>query len=95
MEKTKNNWFVLKKYGWGWTPSTWQGWSVSAVFFVILLFTIWFLLASYPEDSVPISNLILFFVIFVADVIALIVIAYEKGPKPRWRWGEDNENNDR
>ena len=33
--KKGNLWFRRKKYGWGWTPSTWQGWTV--VGFILLV----------------------------------------------------------
>jgi hypothetical protein len=32
---TKRPWFGPKRYfGWGWTPISWQGWLVSALFLV-------------------------------------------------------------
>ena len=40
MENTKNNsklWFKAKRYGWGWTPSAWQGWMVLLVYLVSVL----------------------------------------------------------
>ena len=41
IEYLKNNpegyWFKRKLYGWGWTPATWQGWLVLAVFVVLMI----------------------------------------------------------
>ena len=34
---TDKYWFPAKTYGWGWgIPATWQGWTVSLAFFVLL-----------------------------------------------------------
>ena len=33
----KTRWFKRKAYGWGWTPSTWQGWSVTAIYALVLV----------------------------------------------------------
>jgi hypothetical protein len=35
MEKKK--WFVRKKYGWGWTPASWQGWLLIALYILFVL----------------------------------------------------------
>lgn len=35
---TKRPWFGPKRYfGWGWTPVTWEGWAVTAIFLVIVI----------------------------------------------------------
>ncbi len=33
----KKLWFKAKRYGWGWTPVTWQGWLVIAVYVIFLV----------------------------------------------------------
>jgi len=76
-------WFKRKRYGWGWYPSSWQGWLVLLVW-VALFSTTSILFEKYFINS----NLIYFFIVAIF-VSALIFICYKKGEKPGWRWGED------
>jgi len=32
---TKTAWFGPRRYGWGWSPSSWQGWVVTIAFVVV------------------------------------------------------------
>lgn len=32
---TKTAWFGPKRWGWGWSPASWQGWVVTAVFALV------------------------------------------------------------
>jgi succinate dehydrogenase/fumarate reductase cytochrome b subunit len=80
----KKLWFKAKRYGWGWYPSTWQGWSV------ILLFIIAEIILFHNIDSHQhsVSDTLINF-IPATFVLAIIVIAicYIKGEKPGWHWG--------
>lgn len=76
-------WFKRKKYGWGWTPSTWQGWLSIAVYI--------FLLCLYPlsvtdEKSFSVG---VFSIIAIVLTAGLFVLCYIKGEKPAWSWGDD------
>ena len=73
----KKYWFAMKRYGWGWTPCTWQGWLILFVWLVV--FTIFIL----PVDATQWQ----FWVALIVWVAALIGVCYLKGEKPRWRWG--------
>lgn len=78
-------WFKAKTYGWGWYPSTWQGWAVIAVYILVvsLIFNFFDNNASANrEDSLIIFGL------FLLSTIALVTISYLFGEKPGWRWGE-------
>lgn len=74
MKKNKI-WFFRKTYGYGWTPSTWEGWLVILVWLIIFIS-----LTIRIEDNL-ISNL--------GGVLGmtglLIYIYYKKGEKPRWQ----------
>ncbi len=76
--KSKNKlWFRAKHYGYGWYPSTWQGWMV------ILIWAIFFTLSVIKmNDQEWLKNLLF---IFLMTAI-LIWICYKKGEKPGWRW---------
>jgi hypothetical protein len=74
-------WFPAKRYGWGWGPPvTWQGWLVTAAWFLILLAGVLLL----DPHRHPIA--ILAFVLLMS--LLLLAICYAKGERPRWRWGE-------
>ncbi len=76
-------WFKRKLYGWGWTPSSWQGW-VTVLFWSIFFVS----LVSKIDDHEWLKNLI--FIIFSTGL--LIYICYKKGEKPRWQWGKRIED---
>lgn len=78
---TKKLWFKAKDYGWGWTPSTWQGW-VAVVAEIIVLAA-----ADYLRQRGKISSVIFFLICFVSAFV-LILVSYKKGEKPSWRWGK-------
>lgn len=77
-------WFRRKTYGWGWTPITWEGWLVTLLVIVIpiaIRLTLKHLEFErttqyfYAWASVPIL------------VMALILLCFRYGEKPKWQWG--------
>ena len=76
-------WFKRKLYGWGWTPTTWEGW------LVILLWIIIFVSLVQTMDHEWLKNII--FIIIMISI--LIFICYKKGEKPKWQWGQDKIDN--
>lgn len=82
-------WFKRKRYGWGWTPSTWEGWAVIVGYIVLVaLFG-----ATIDRDSAPMEVFATFALPVVLLTLTLIRICYRKGEPPRWQWG--NEDNDK
>lgn len=80
----KEYWFVRKTYGWGWTPATWQGWLVLAVYLIALVYGV-----SDIERAVSVKEVMVGFVLpLVLLTAALIVVCYKTGESPRWQWGE-------
>jgi len=89
MENTKKIWFKRKLYGWGWTPSTWQGWLVTLVYFILILILVFNAEESVPGNPDSGSNfLVLGFPVLLLSLL-FIFTAYKKGEKPRWQWGKD------
>lgn len=77
IKKNKSEyWFKAKNYGWGWYPSSWQGWLVTLVFIILIVGG--FNFTDSVFDFIP-HEIIL--------VILLIAICYKTGEKPEWRWG--------
>lgn len=82
-------WFRAKRYGWGWVPSSWQGWLITLLYIAGLVwsgFRAGILAAGASEPNTY------FFTQYIAGVIALtvimIAICYRKGEKPGWHWGD-------
>lgn len=77
-------WFRRKTYGWGWTPITWQGWLVTAVVVVIPL------LIKYITKMMELEKHTQYFYTWASVpilVMALTLICFRYGEKPRWQWG--------
>ena len=75
-------WFRAKRYGWGWTPITWQGWAALAAF-AALLVADW--LVFPPTKALP-----AYIACVVGLTILLVAVCWLKGEPPHWRWGDDH-----
>ncbi len=84
MVAMKKYWFKSKRYGWGWTPSTWQGWLIMfAALAVIVINAI-----NIDRGSHSVSDTLIGASVPTVLVVAvLILICFLTGEKPRWRWG--------
>ena len=76
MKKNRRLWFKAKNFGWGWYPSTWEGWVV------LLIYILYITITSTISYSFKSSFEILF------ATILLIIVCFLKGEKPEWRWGK-------
>jgi hypothetical protein len=74
----KEIWFKAKRYGWGWYPSTWQGWLVLLIWAGLFIFFIKDIEKSLFLNSIG----------AILIMSLLIWICYKKGEQPRWRWGK-------
>lgn len=84
-------WFKRRRYGYGWIPSTWQGWAVLGLYLVLLFgFATAFLQA--PEE-VSQRETGLFTIFLAVSTATLLIICFKKGPKPKWRWGQTSKDN--
>lgn len=91
MEKHPRYWFKRRRYGWGWTPVSLQGW-MSLLIYIFVVVSAGFVLPPKPQQPST-SQLACFFTIFFSATILLIVLCHKKGPKPRWRWGSSSSDN--
>lgn len=71
-------WFRAKRFGWGWYPVTWQGWTVLAVW----LFVFVGIMSGLNQHASPWVFLGKVF----GSVIVLLVICWKTGERPSWRW---------
>lgn len=86
-------WFKRKTYGWGWTPSAWQGWLIT------LIFTVLFMIAAYITDATSYSIEQTLLTLFIPNgltlILLLILICYLTGEPPAWQWGEKKKTRKR
>jgi hypothetical protein len=76
-------WFRRKRYGWGWTPASAEGWIVMVAF--LLAMNIYPLLTIAQGRAFSVGT---FAGICAFLVLALIVLCYAKGERPEWTWGD-------
>lgn len=70
-------WFRPKKFGYGATPTTWEGWTLIISYLVSIFYL-----------TYQMNNLILYIVVLICVTIFLILITYYKTQgKWCWRWG--------
>ena len=80
-------WFKRKLYGWGWTPSGWQGWLIISIYILLVAafaFTI-------DETSPPKEIVFTCLLPITLLTVSLIRICYAKGEKPKWQWGPEDD----
>lgn len=80
-----------RRYGWGWTPTTWQGW-VFTVFQIAIIIVAATSLPVKPAQPTT-GELTRFFLIFGFSIINLIIISSQIAPSPKWRWGKKDSDN--
>ncbi|WKZ31173.1 MAG: hypothetical protein QY318_00155 [Candidatus Dojkabacteria bacterium] len=81
-------WFKRKTYGWGWYPSTWEGWLVIAVYLAISFAAIAYVSALKLSET---QSAYVVLVVMTINTLILISISYLKGEPPRWQWGEEKK----
>ena len=79
-------WFRPKRYGYGATPVTWQGWGVVfAAVAVIALAAVFFLGRHHP---LGVPTLLAFFASEVVVLAVLwVIVRHKTEGEWRWRWG--------
>ncbi len=80
-------WFKARRFGWGWTPVSVEGWIVSAVFALLMLAGAVVFIERLLAGGDPRVAALLFLLWTLLLVAALSAIAWAKGEKPGWRWG--------
>ena len=83
--KTQRYWFVAKKYGWGWRPSTWQGWIALFVFMSLIIGNFFRIDASSPSVN---HTLMCFIPETFICIVLFMGLCFVKGEPPSWHWGD-------
>lgn len=92
----KNNldnkyWFKRRRYGYGWTPVTWQGFLIVILGLAAIIIAA-FQLPNKPAQPTP-DQLAMFYGVCAVVIVIFIVAGYLKSPKPHWRWGKRPDDN--
>ena len=78
---TRRPWFGPRRvFGWGWTPVTWQGWLVTAVFVVAIVLASRILRRAAPILAVD-----------AVLILVFIAICYLTGTPPGGTWGRGGD----
>lgn len=78
----KDIWFKQKKYGLGWTPANWKGWTTFGLFIAIVLITAFGL-----DETSTLRDIMFTIARLFAWLIIFLFIAFKKGEKLEWKWG--------
>lgn len=85
------NWFKPKTYGYGATPTTWQGWTIVAGFVAVVLLLAWWLVGFDESEPPGTFSLIIFLKLTLLLVVAIWLIAKRNTDGEwRWRWGKNS-----
>lgn len=88
MSNKKKFWFKRKRYGYGWVPSTWQGWLVIVLYMFVVGLVSYLVLHDANESPITTVDLAFFYGTIIIAVAILLIVTRTKGPKPKWRWGK-------
>lgn len=84
-------WFKARRYGWGWTPVTWQAWVLLTIYALILTVSAVLLLPGTKDNATNFVGVVAFILIFLSATFLLIGICFKKGEKPGWNWGNSKD----
>lgn len=83
-KKSNDLWFRRKRYGWGWVPSSWQGWLTVLTYITLV---VWNYSRLELESSSSSDVLKGFIPQTIILTIILLVVCLKKGERPKWQWG--------
>jgi hypothetical protein len=79
-------WFKPKRYGYGATPVTWEGWALVAVVVAVVAGSGFLLLAGAPD----ITRLVIWWTIVALAVAVTVAVSKPRTEGVwRWRWGRE------
>lgn len=80
MSEDDDYWFVPKRYGFGATPDTWQGWALTIGFVAVLVVVARF----FAERPVQLTAIVV-----PLALVFTVICARKTRDGFRWRWGEE------
>jgi hypothetical protein len=95
MKSKSKYWFKRKRYGYGWTPSSKEGWLLILVYLAVVILGVFFF--SDKLESGDMFYSIAYSVFVIISTTLLLLLTVRKAPKGKWRWGwkeGDDEDQD-
>lgn len=81
-------WFRARRYGWGWTPATVQGWLVLGLFLAGTAVAVAIFLRRV-QGGADVRAATITFLVWIAVLAAvLIATCWMTGERPGWHWGD-------
>jgi len=92
MEEKNDNkeyWFKRKRYGYGWTPASREGITVTLTYMIAVFWLIW-----RNSTQIDSGEAVLFDLVIPIGLLTLLLIYinYKKGEKLKWQWGEKSRS---
>lgn len=84
------NWFKPKSYGYGATPTSWQGWAIVVGFALAVLALVWGLIG-FDRSRAPDGGALVIFLICLEILIAAMWVVAQRTTDGQWRWGENRQ----
>lgn len=91
MDGMTRYWFKRRRFGFGWTPATREGWLTLGLYLAAVLGGA-IVLGAFTTDP-PGWTVAVYLLIVLVLTIVFFAIAISKGPKPKWRWGRHPSDN--
>lgn len=92
MEKDPKKYLMKRRrYGWGWIPTSWQGWLFLVLQLSVIVTTATFLPVKPTQPTI--AELVRFFLIVGFSITSIILISTVTSPTPKWRWGKKDSDN--
>jgi hypothetical protein len=88
---TTDYWFKRRRYGFGFTPTTWQGWVTIAAFVVLAIIAV--LQLKTDVNNTAGLSFLRFLGIFLIALSLLLIATALKAPEPHWRGGKKPTDN--
>jgi hypothetical protein len=81
-------WFKPKRYGYGATPATWEGWAFTGLVVAIAAIVASVASRSGHPFSGPVA-LMCWAVLATIIVLTVVIVKFKTDGAWRWRWGRD------
>jgi hypothetical protein len=82
-------WFKPKRYGYGATPVTWEGWALLGLYGAVMVFAIAMLSA---DGRTPSGSLAYAAVVVVSTTLMIVITIRRTRGEWRWRWGGNDDS---
>ena len=78
-------WFKRRRFGYGWTPVTREGW-LTLILYLGAILAGAIVLGAFTVTP-PGWTIAVYLAIVLVLTLAVFAITFKKGPTPKWRWG--------